>query len=819
MIRPKTTCILAIGSIVALIAPATLSAGPMAEGGATDALILAADMESENRRQALLEAREKIDEARGFAAEGRAEEALGLLAAVRSRLVASPFTEPTRIEARDVFTEVALTRAESLARRGSYDEANGLIGRVLDPAMNPDSTAALGLRERINDGDRFPPALAPGHIERVEDVVATLRLAEDHFRLGNFEAAEKTYFDVLVIDRYNSAARRGLERVERMRVEYANAARNHTRARMLRQVEQSWDLGNPEAAARAEELVFSQPDESATVIDARNRTTELKRMAENLMLDRVVIRGMSVSDATEYLAIQARQADPQRRNVNIVVRAPSVAGDAETRFLDREVTLVMDNVPLAYVLEKLAQDLGMVVRYEGFAIVLSPVAMADDSLYPRTYRVPPDFIASVPDDAGGAGGAAFDPFGANEPADGLALRRLSPREFLQYAGITFPPGSNVAYNSGNSTLSFRNNAANHELLETLIERASLAGERQVTLAVRMIEIGQQDLEELGFDWLLGAFDTGSGVLMSGGTNPANVLVPGDAGIINPLTGLPVGANMVTAGNRSGNSAVRSRTIDSLLDDSGRIGVPDQRTRAPAPLVVAGVLSEPDFMMIMRGLSQKKGTDFMQNPTVVTKSGIAARFEAVREFIYPTEFDPPELPTSVGQATSGVFPVTPAHPSSFDVKNLGTTMEVEPVISPDGRLVQVSVNFAFTEFIGFVNYGSPIFGATSTLFGPAPLLITENRIVQPIFETRRLTTNNTIYDGQLLVIGGLLSQTIEDVEDRVPILGDVPMLGRFFKSSVRKSTRRVLMIFLQAEVLDPSGRPLRELGYGDFTGNE
>ena len=48
-------------------------------------------------------------------------------------------------------------------------------------------------------------------------------------------------------------------------------------------------------------------------------------------------------------------------------------------------------------------------------------------------------------------------------------------------------------------------------------------------------------------------------------------------------------------------------------------------------------------MIMRGLAQKKGADIMTAPSVLARSGEKATIEVIREFIYPTEYEPPELP--------------------------------------------------------------------------------------------------------------------------------------------------------------------------------
>jgi hypothetical protein len=63
-------------------------------------------------------------------------------------------------------------------------------------------------------------------------------------------------------------------------------------------------------------------------------------------------------------------------------------------------------------------------------------------------------------------------------------------------------------------------------------------------------------------------------------------------------------------------------------------------------------------MIMRGLAQKKGTDLMTAPSVTARSGQKATIEIIREFIYPTEYEPPELPNSVGRPAAASVVAAP-----------------------------------------------------------------------------------------------------------------------------------------------------------------
>ncbi len=111
--------------------------------------------------------------------------------------------------------------------------------------------------------------------------------------------------------------------------------------------------------------------------------------------------------------------------------------------------------------------------------------------------------------------------------------------------------------------------------------------------------------------------------------------------------------------------------------------------------------------------------------VTTKSGQRAVIEIVREFHYPTQFQPPQIPQSVGSLGTGAaavgattsVPVTPTTPAAFETRKTGVTLEVEPVVGPDGVTIDLNLVPQVVEFEGFINYGSPILAPP-----PSPLRV-------------------------------------------------------------------------------------------------
>jgi general secretion pathway protein D len=102
-----------------------------------------------------------------------------------------------------------------------------------------------------------------------------------------------------------------------------------------------------------------------------------------------------------------------------------------------------------------------------------------------------------------------------------------------------------------------------------------------------------------------------------------------------------------------------------------------------------------------------------------------------------------------------------------------------------------------------------FLGTSTTFEATP-----NTINQPVFSTREVETQVSVYDGQTVVMGGLMREDVQKVQDKVPILGDIPLAGRLFRTNAEQHIKRNLLMFVTAGLLDPAGQPIIEADEDD-----
>jgi general secretion pathway protein D len=78
----------------------------------------------------------------------------------------------------------------------------------------------------------------------------------------------------------------------------------------------------------------------------------------------------------------------------------------------------------------------------------------------------------------------------------------------------------------------------------------------------------------------------------------------------------------------------------------------------------------------------------------------------------------------------------------------------------------------------------------------------------VFSSRRVTTALTIYDGYTVAVGGLMREDVQTVEDKVPVLGDIPIVGRLFQTKAENRIKSNLIIFVTAQIIDATGRPIR-----------
>ncbi|MFM8618775.1 MAG: type II secretion system protein GspD, partial [Opitutaceae bacterium] len=250
--------------------------------------------------------------------------------------------------------------------------------------------------------------------------------------------------------------------------------------------------------------------------------------------------------------------------------------------------------------------------------------------------------------------------------------------------------------------------------------------------------------------------------------------------------------------------------------AGQLRVPVSPTTIPGSVQLAatanalgsilGFVGEFDVSAAVRALSQRQGTELLSSPKLTVLSGNPANITVAQELRFPQSYG--EIQSQVGSSATGTgaagVTITAGTPQEFTTRNVGVELKVTPTVEEDNYSISLDLNPKVTEFEGFVEYGGPsvaISGSTTVTVPPG--------FYQPIFSVRDISTKVTIWDGATLVMGGLTREEVKKVNDKVPFFGDIPLLGRLFRSKGESAQKRNLLIFVTANLVSPGGSPKKQ----------
>jgi general secretion pathway protein D len=714
------------------------------------------------------------------------------------------------------FATTGVACAKQHASLGEYAKAREILNAILGDEMAPADKPAQTLLKNLDDPDRHNPSLTPAHTENVARVRKMLRQAEQLKEIGDFDAAKSMFNQVLEIDGTNTAARRGLEIVERHISEYMKSARDHTRLKMLNEVDRQWETPVPG-------LVTVKPLSAAgdeLPIGGSSAAQKLR----SIELPRLALTETPVPEALQYLSQQSANLDPSPEGV----RGVNFIWSGNDSAL-KPVTLELRGVRLGDALRAICDMSGARYRVDGN--VVNVYTGGSGSIETRQFKVPPGFL-STGASAAAVDAAAADPFATTPAADASKPRigRMDAKTYFEQQGIPFPEGTRAAYSPGQNLLTVTNTADNLDNIAMIVDGLATGGQKQVQVQAILLRCSETTLRDIGGDFLLEAFNTGGNRVFAGGgtfgnssitsVGSANASGVGTRSFSSVQVPFQPTTGPMTMGLRSSYDLDTALSIDQWIELSNSGGVQNIQPRAPYVGALAGAFTDPRFQALFRGLDQKKGVDLATASTVILKSGQKATSFSGRKFFYPSEFDPPQIPQSIqapefidlntGETFSTAFdtsaPVTPATPSSFQEKDIGASLEVEATVGEDGYTVDLNLSLSFSEFDGFINYGAPITDPEAP-----EVLLTDNRIIQPVFTRYSEATQVLVYDGATVAIGGLSQDKAETIEDKVPFFSSVPVIGRFFKSDVKRSTKSAVLYLVRVKIVDPGGGSVNAAG--------
>jgi general secretion pathway protein D len=376
------------------------------------------------------------------------------------------------------------------------------------------------------------------------------------------------------------------------------------------------------------------------------------------------------------------------------------------------------------------------------------------------------------------------------------------REFFTTAGVTLDPPKNVYFNDRLGMLMVRATMEDLDIIEQAIQVLNMSPP-QLTIEAKFAEVNQNDAKALGFDWWVG------NTLMSGGAIGAQGGTAPSFGGPNPITGenpssSPANPLGVFPGP-SGTVGVDA-IAPSATDGKFTTGL---RNSAPSVATITGILTDPQFRVVIKALEQREGVDVMAAPKVTTLSARQAQIKLVEVRTIVTGLDLSQTSGGGGVTTGGITTGGGAVGSVVqpitEPMELGPILDVVPYVSADGYTIQMTIIPTVKTFVGYDLETAQIFSAQIQSVGGVGAA---NPIVQatplPIFRLRQVVTSAIVWDGQTVVLGGLIAEDIQKIKDKVPVIGDLPLVGRLFRSESFNSKKKNLVIFVTPTIIDPAG---------------
>jgi general secretion pathway protein D len=215
------------------------------------------------------------------------------------------------------------------------------------------------------------------------------------------------------------------------------------------------------------------------------------------------------------------------------------------------------------------------------------------------------------------------------------------------------------------------------------------------------------------------------------------------------------------------------------------------------------MTDPQFRVAIQAIQQRTGSDLLTAPKVTTLSGRQTHISAQDLQYIVTGVGITENSSSATGLVGGTGVTAPQVNYYTTPYGFGPVLDVMPTVSADGYSVQMVLIPTVLEFIQYDNPGGFVpqaeAAAGNTIGVPVQAVLP-----LPHFRVREVVTSCNVWDGQTVVLGGMISETITKIKDQIPVLGDLPLVGRLFQSESTDSQKQNLLIFVTPTIIDPAG---------------
>lgn len=607
-------------------------------------------------------------------------------------------------------------------------------------------------------------AVDPDNKRRKANIDVLLRESRILYKNKKYEKVRDNMEKVLVLDPYNQDAMTLLNKTYKKLYDVGMLRRENDALERLAEVEWKWNEAVlPEDSSISEEVPREMTGNRSTLYDK----------LQKIMIDKILFETTDIQSILARLAALSKENDPEGVGVSIIPPPDIAVRSRKIPYLE------LEKVPLMEVLKYVCELAGLKYKIEDRAVLVGTEGI--DDMEHGFFQVRNSLINRIAAEVGPkeekeeekTGGIkdrvdTFTDEGAFDEASTelKSVAAVTPemlKQFFNDRGISFEdPNSSIAFDTKTNKLIVKNTPDNLRRMDALLKEIDIQTPL-VLIEAKILEISMNAVEELGFDWTLTYLNTNTNQRFTFGNLPVS--------------------NLYRPSSEANNKLINNMNI----------------------LPNFGSDNQFNLFLSVRAIDRTDRAEVISSPRLLTTSGQEASLNVDQQRYFPDSWDDPEV-TIINGTSYTYNPPVP----DFEEQAVGTIFKVTPTVSPNNYTIIVKMNTDISKMTGWSNYDySIIIGGLMNSPADTTIGNVTPKMKMPEFSRRVVDTSVKIYDGETVVIGGILEDMATKKDDKWPFLGDVPMLGRLFTDSFSKSQKTNLLIFVTSRLMKGNGLPVRD----------
>lgn len=614
--------------------------------------------------------------------------------------------------------------------------------------------------------------VSPKYLDDRKEIDMNLREAKIMVRNKQLEAAIPKLERVLLVDPFNMEAVQILSTIYRRLYRIGNDRGKE--AMMATNARNSWEWSEPLSRVNISQIGGGTSQEGKT---RKSGESNLYNILESVTVENVPYAQSNVNSIIRFLNEQVKD-----KGIAII---SNLAPDEGLR----PVSLELGKTPLLDVIRYFSMASGLSYQFRGNQVIFGRV----DNMSTEEFPIRGDIIAFIIDqnttrptssgmkDMEGGGGDGAPPEDLDAPVidgGGAAAEAVSStakrsaidsealKNYFAKRWITFDKGSLINYNRSTERLRVRNTAENLRRMEALLRQLDALEQPMIMVEVKMVELTNTNLNELGFEWTFSAGREKNNGWQLNTTDPTRHGSDG-GGMFRVLNNLKIFPNF---GEK-----------------------------------IFGSDTKVDLSLSINAVAQNRQAEVLASPRILTENNPPkpAMIKMVEKTYFITEWDQPDMESEgFNIKLEGDQPEW-----DDDARELGVTFTVKPSVNVDNYTITLNdiKPVFYTHVRDHDNY--MVYGIYQTVNNQkVPIMERRFNLKMPEFSRREIDTNITLYDGETVLIGGMVDNEVKTRKDKWPLIGDLPFIGNFFRDQQYDIFNRTLLIFITARLMTPKGTP-------------